>query len=164
MYKSKNKTTFSESQWKQKQKISQEQVVRIWTIPGHLAGSLRGVPESSGDSDHAAKLQFFLLQLCCPLHMLSLPLSLFCYGGDGGGRGAAGGRESLGGELGQRELGKRDKQRSLSLTDRRTRSIDDRSAHRPLWSINESIFWRSISIDHDRPTLLTLTGKETFVK
>ena len=43
--------------------------MRIRTIPGHLAGSLSGVPESSGDSDHAGKLQFFLLQLCCPLHI-----------------------------------------------------------------------------------------------
>ena len=61
------------------------------------------------------------------VHMLSLPLSLFCYGGDGGGRGAAGGRESLGGELGPRELGPREKQGSLSLTDCRPRSIDDQS-------------------------------------
>ena len=70
-----------------------EQVVQIRTIPGHLAGSLRGVPESSGDSDHASKLQSFFLQLYCPLHMLSLPssLSLSCYGGDGRGRDAPGG-------------------------------------------------------------------------
>ena len=105
-----------------------------------LAGSLRGVSESSGDSDHTSKLQFFLLQLCCPLHMLSLPPSLALVTTTTTKAEVLLVAERAWEESSsdQRRLYlERNKALSLSLTDRRPRSIDQRSvddrlAHRPL--------------------------------